>query len=339
MAQVNQEYSSSELESDIDQEMPISKKMALSPRTESISPGSSNGNNLMISKEKHNIENNKHGNSDGELSCNNNTSSDDADDGDMALIEIGNDQKAIDVVRKIKVSPSSSIEIAKVHVAAESSNLSSTSLVKSDTSHMNDNYIALRVENKLFQNVYKQELVIGNLKRPSLPNSLEWKDSGNSSCQESSQELTSPLEGAYLARSTSSISTRSFDSQIEFAASQASTNIQNDSDEETDSEGILTRVEEYTQERRVKMNADRSPSKRSVPLIDSQNTDPEPDVNDSNLGLCRFCMVNPKNGVFVHNNCLHLCCCYKCAIKVWKKRKSCPICNCKIKNVTKLFVH
>lgn len=61
--------------------------------------------------------------------------------------------------------------------------------------------------------------------------------------------------------------------------------------------------------------------------------------SDHNLGLCMFCLTEQKNSVFVHSNFVHLCCCYKCAMKIWKQRKSCPICNCKVKNVMKLFVH
>lgn len=60
---------------------------------------------------------------------------------------------------------------------------------------------------------------------------------------------------------------------------------------------------------------------------------------DSSYGLCMMCLSQPKNGVFVHSRFLHLCCCYRCAVKVWNKQKRCPICNCKIKNVMKLFVH
>lgn len=60
---------------------------------------------------------------------------------------------------------------------------------------------------------------------------------------------------------------------------------------------------------------------------------------DSSYGLCMMCLTQPKNGVFVHSRFLHLCCCYRCAVKVWNKQKRCPICNCKIKNVMKLFVH
>lgn len=303
MAQASQDYSSSEVESESDVDLPISKKIALSPRTECLSP--KNGNQLN-SKDKLNSENNKHANSAGELSCNNNTSSDDGDEGET--------------IRKIKVSPSTSIEIAKVHVA------DCSSFIKLTPSHVKDNYVEFKLENKIIQNVYRQEV-------SRRPNSLDWKDSGMSTGPESSQEFSlSPLEDGFLVRSSSSGSTQSFDSQNDFPASQASTQIQHDSDEETDTEGILTRVEEFTQERQGKLRPEMSQSS-------FRTDDSATDVNDSNLGLCRFCMINPKNGVFVHNNCLHLCCCYKCAVKVWKKRKSCPICNCKIKNVTKLFVH
>jgi hypothetical protein len=333
MAQASQEYSSSEVESDSDSQVPSAKKIALSPHAvEALSPSTTvaatkNGNQLAL---KSKSGNNKHANSAGELSCNNLTSSDDGDDGELTV------SSDADVIRKIKVSPSSSIEIAKVHVA-DCSSYASTTLVKLTPSLSCLDY---KLENKIIQNVYRQEVLFH--KRP---NSLDWKDSGTSSCHESSQEFsTSPIDDGFLVRSTSSGSTRSFDSQNDFPASQASTNIQQDSDDESDSETILTRVEEFQQERQGRLKPESSQSSlmtRSLPFSDSQPSEDlfSNDVNDSNLGLCRFCMVSPKNGVFVHNNCLHLCCCYKCALKVWKKRKSCPICNGKIKNVTKLFVH
>lgn len=337
MAQASQEYSSSEVESDSDGQVPSAKKMALSPRVETVSTtsppigGSKNGNQLNI-KDKIHSGSNKHANSAGELSCNNNTSSDEGDDGELPMSSDG-DRDDHDIVRKIKVSPSASIEISKVHVAACDS-FSSATLVKLSPSHV----LGYKLENKLIQNVYRQDF-LSHKRVP--PNSLDWKDSGLSSCVESSQDLSqdfnlSPLEEAgSLVRSASSGSTRSFDSQSDCHVSQASTQIQQDSDE-SDSEEMLRRVEEFRQEK-MKQIAMISPSSMvgGVPLGDS----PFVDVNDSRLGICRFCMANPKNGVFVHNNCLHLCCCYKCALKVWKKRKSCPICNCKIKNVTKLFVH
>lgn len=55
--------------------------------------------------------------------------------------------------------------------------------------------------------------------------------------------------------------------------------------------------------------------------------------------LCIICLNEPKDSAFVHSLALHICCCYKCAIKVWNKKKRCPICNCKVKNVLKCYVH
>lgn len=55
--------------------------------------------------------------------------------------------------------------------------------------------------------------------------------------------------------------------------------------------------------------------------------------------LCIICVTEPKDSAFVHTRSLHICCCYKCAIKVWNKKKRCPICNCKVKNVLKCYVH
>ncbi|XP_034829286.1 uncharacterized protein [Maniola hyperantus] len=54
--------------------------------------------------------------------------------------------------------------------------------------------------------------------------------------------------------------------------------------------------------------------------------------------LCIVCSVEPKSGVFVHGRIAHICCCYKCAVKVWSKAKRCPVCNSKVSNVLKAIV-
>lgn len=54
--------------------------------------------------------------------------------------------------------------------------------------------------------------------------------------------------------------------------------------------------------------------------------------------LCMICISEPKSGVFVHGRIAHICCCYKCAVKVWAKAKRCPVCNCKVSNVLKAVV-
>lgn len=55
--------------------------------------------------------------------------------------------------------------------------------------------------------------------------------------------------------------------------------------------------------------------------------------------LCIICVNAPKDSAFVHTRTVHISCCYRCAIKVWNKKKRCPICNCKVKNVLKCYVH
>ncbi|CAO1379864.1 unnamed protein product [Diamesa serratosioi] len=305
-----QDYSSSsDLESE--DQAPVTKKIALmaSPKASgsTLVAGSSKINipsSSATSGNNCNIKSStKHENSAGELSCNNNTSSceDDGEDGNTS-----------------QISRQSSI-----------------------------------AENKIIQNVYRQDM--STTRKMSPPNSLERKqshDSGMSSCQESSQDL-SPME-SNLARSSSSSSSHSADlysnTTLEFANSQVT-------EDDSDNDNILQRIDEYSREnynlqqkkmlakeKGVKYEDDKKnslqeDSSKLGPSRSTDSFDSIEDINESNLGLCRFCMINPKNGVFVHSNCLHLCCCYKCAVKVWKTRKSCPICNCKIKNVAKLFVH
>ncbi|XP_012268302.1 E3 ubiquitin-protein ligase Mdm2-like [Athalia rosae] len=58
---------------------------------------------------------------------------------------------------------------------------------------------------------------------------------------------------------------------------------------------------------------------------------------ESDSKLCITCTAAPKNGAFVHGAVTHICCCYRCAVKVWSKTKRCPICNRRVTNVLKAF--
>ena len=238
MAQQSLDYSTTEIDSDSEFDSPAKKKLI---KEECASPTSSssmanparlkNGNQYMKNDKS------KHANSAGEQSCNN-TSSDDGEDVEISTTASSN-AGSCDIVTKIKVSPSASIEIAKVH---------------SDSSLNNKNYLGIKVENKLIQNVYRQELSYG--RHPMPPKYLDLKDSGLSSCQESSQEFcSSPSEeGNSLVRTVSSTSSsNSVESSCDFMASQASTQLPYDSDDETDTEKLLTRVEEFTNERQEKL--------------------------------------------------------------------------------------
>ncbi|XP_025424895.1 E3 ubiquitin-protein ligase Mdm2-like isoform X2 [Sipha flava] len=54
--------------------------------------------------------------------------------------------------------------------------------------------------------------------------------------------------------------------------------------------------------------------------------------------LCNICFNWPKNGVFTHGKTSHIYCCYGCAKQLWKKNNKCPLCNVKVKLVTKMIV-
>ncbi|XP_063621851.1 protein Mdm4-like isoform X3 [Cydia splendana] len=56
-----------------------------------------------------------------------------------------------------------------------------------------------------------------------------------------------------------------------------------------------------------------------------------------NENLCIICYAEPKSAVFVHGRIAHICCCYECANKVWRKAKRCPQCNCKVSNVLRVL--
>lgn len=60
--------------------------------------------------------------------------------------------------------------------------------------------------------------------------------------------------------------------------------------------------------------------------------------DDESKDLCIICYVRPKSGVFAHGRLAHICCCYKCAVKVWSTSKRCPVCNSKVSNVLRAVV-
>nr|BAH70737.1 ACYPI004396 [Acyrthosiphon pisum]BAH70738.1 ACYPI004396 [Acyrthosiphon pisum] len=50
---------------------------------------------------------------------------------------------------------------------------------------------------------------------------------------------------------------------------------------------------------------------------------------------CNICFLKPKNGIFNHGKTAHVYCCYTCAKHIWSRSGKCPICNLKIRYVTK----
>lgn len=76
-------------------------------------------------------------------------------------------------------------------------------------------------------------------------------------------------------------------------------------------------------------------------LKEKIDRDIEKEVSDKfekDDNMCIICVSEPKSGVFVHGRIAHICCCYKCAVKVWSKAKRCPVCNCRVSNVLKAVI-
>lgn len=95
------------------------------------------------------------------------------------------------------------------------------------------------------------------------------------------------------------------------------------------SEGINHFLDSETNKSLPKTDVSSNNMRRSIRSLSKDN-------NQSDM--CIACLVEPKSGAFVHGRIAHICCCYKCSVKVWMKTKRCPICNCKVSNVLKAFV-
>ncbi|XP_063238079.1 uncharacterized protein LOC134539744 isoform X2 [Bacillus rossius redtenbacheri] len=60
----------------------------------------------------------------------------------------------------------------------------------------------------------------------------------------------------------------------------------------------------------------------------------------SESAQCIICCSQPKNATFVHlrGRIVHTAACYACALRIWKTKKRCPVCNLKIKTIYKNIV-
>lgn len=61
-------------------------------------------------------------------------------------------------------------------------------------------------------------------------------------------------------------------------------------------------------------------------------------IEDNSNNLCNICLSQPKNGVINHGKIGHVYSCYPCAKLLRKKSNKCPLCNVKIKFVTKMII-
>ena len=68
-----------------------------------------------------------------------------------------------------------------------------------------------------------------------------------------------------------------------------------------------------------------------------------PSGSDTNAnpfpGLCNLCQNQPNDAIFVHGAISHQFCCYKCAKRLKKKGKSCPICREPIVHISRNFIY
>lgn len=62
------------------------------------------------------------------------------------------------------------------------------------------------------------------------------------------------------------------------------------------------------------------------------------DMFQNSINLCSVCLLKPKNGIFNHGKSAHVYCCYNCAKQIWNRSGKCPICNLKVRYVTKLNI-
>lgn len=226
------------------------------------------------------------------------------------------------------------------------------------------------IKNKLFKNVVDVETA-SPLKSTQLnliiapASAIVHKDSGFSSCF-SSQELSSDLAPVKSFASASSQETfcseyeeidaknrgvstidesKSFDSNVSSTITSQSSNLSQASTSSSTTSGI--RSMSSCSGPNLYKNVETVPARVSKRRAYSDTDEPQsqqPPILKQIFGLdaygpCMICLSQPKDGVFVHSRFLHLCCCYRCAVKIWNKRKRCPICNCKVNNVQKIFVH
>lgn len=63
----------------------------------------------------------------------------------------------------------------------------------------------------------------------------------------------------------------------------------------------------------------------------------ETDKSENTVNACNICFIRTKNGLVNHGKTSHLYSCYTCAKLIWSRTGKCPICNVKIKSVTKVF--
>ncbi|CAH1799074.1 unnamed protein product [Owenia fusiformis] len=80
------------------------------------------------------------------------------------------------------------------------------------------------------------------------------------------------------------------------------------------------------------------PPKPTTSRQEGELQPPSGSNRSSFVDVCAICLTKPKDASIIHGKTGHQVCCYKCAKKLLKRRKPCPVCRRPIENVIKNFL-
>ena len=88
-------------------------------------------------------------------------------------------------------------------------------------------------------------------------------------------------------------------------------------------------------------NLDNSASDRGASNTDhsrSSSSKTSPSPNPCDPGMCAICLSRPKTGSIIHGSTGHQVCCFRCARRLKRQRRPCPVCRRSIQKVIKNFI-
>ncbi|KAF0757715.1 E3 ubiquitin-protein ligase Mdm2-like [Aphis craccivora] len=88
----------------------------------------------------------------------------------------------------------------------------------------------------------------------------------------------------------------------------------------------------------LKKNVSSNIKETNYEKSDSEENKSNKDNGKNKDNLCIICFFNTRNGIINHGKIGHIVTCYSCAKHLWSTTNNCPICNVKIKCVTKMLV-
>lgn len=198
-----------------------------------------------------------------------------------------------------------------------------------------------------------------NILESNYPNSISSQDSGFVNSQEFTTTATTQQRHHQLSPCIDNNNVRLHNTgnavQVvasSSATSQASTISMDSQDNmkltEYDSQSMLSQTSVVTGKQRKLRKRKSTYSELVCSDADSDRDSDEPlakqlktaeQPGQLGYGMCSICLSQPKDAAFLHNRFIHIYACYRCSVKVWNKRKKCPICNSQVKTVLKFSVY